>query len=366
MLCHAQGSTNGAGEPLLLRAARGQEVERSPVWLMRQAGRYMKAFKAISDAKPFRERSETAEIAIELSLQPFRAFGPDGVIMFSDILTILPAMGVDFTMVKGRGPVIPDPVQSEDRLREVSPLEDPASSLPFIATILGTLREEVGSQATVLGFIGTPWTLAAYCVEGGSPSPHLQKVKGMMYRNPAMLHTLLARLTDSLVTYVCYQIQSGAQVVQLFDSWARHLTPGQFRKFSMPYAEEVICRVKEQHPDVPLIFHANGGTGKDHIMNNSSADVLGLDTWADMALMRERMPNRILQGNVDPSVLVSTPDAIEQHVHACIAEAGNGRHILNVGDGVFPSVPEENVGHFIRTAKSVRYSTSREPALSHT
>ena len=258
----------------------------------------MAAFRAFSDRIPFRERSETAAIAIELSLQPWQAFRPDGVIMFSDILTPLPALGIEFDVVKGKGPVIETPINecvagararrggvclraarpeahhrallpprprhahSMDQIRGLRAMDDPLSRLPFVHETLSTLRAELrGSGATLLGFIGTPWTLAAYSVEGKAER-NCRRTKGMMFNSPAVLHALLAHLSDALVEYACYQIEAGAQVVQLFDSWAHHLSPEQFAEFSLPYAERVMAGVRARHPHVPLIFHANGGAGK--------------------------------------------------------------------------------------------------------
>lgn len=256
----ASANDGSKDDPILLRAARGEDVERPPVWLMRQAGRYMAEFRAYSEKYPFRHRSETPEIAIELSMQPWRAFKPDGVIMFSDILTPLPALGVEFDVVRGKGPVV-EPVRSMEEVKKLKTLDDPDSSLPFIRPILSTLRKEIEGQSTMLGFIGAPWTLAAYAIEGKSDR-HLVVTKQMMTKNPEILHAFLAHLAEALGVYVCHQIDCGAQVVQLFDSWAHHLSPQQFAEFSHPYNERVMEIVRAKYPDTPLIFHANGGTWK--------------------------------------------------------------------------------------------------------
>lgn len=311
----------------------------------------MAAFREYSDRIPFRERSETPDIAIELSLQPWRAFRPDGVIMFSDILTPLPALGVEFDVIKGKGPVIEVPVRSMDQVKAMLPMDDPSSELPFVAETLRALRSEVGNEATVLGFIGTPWTLAAYSVEGKAER-NCRQTKSMMMNNPEILHALLAHLADALADYACYQIQAGAQVVQLFDSWAHHLSPEQFAEFSMPYAEQVIRSVRARHPEVPLIFHANGGTGKEAVMAGSSADVLGLDWACSMAESRSKLgAQRTLQGNVDPMVLFGGEQCIREAVTRCLKEAGPQRHILNVGHGVIEGTPEESVGLFCDLAR---------------
>eukprot|EP00899_Mesostigma_viride_P008252 jgi/Mesvir1/17428/Mv08707-RA.2 len=290
----AKVAISASQDPLLLRVARGEDAERTPVWLMRQAGRYMAAFREYSDKYPFRMRSETPDIAIELSMQPWRAFRPDGVIMFSDILTPLPALGVDFDIAKGKGPRISNPVRSMEDVKKLRPMDDPSASLGFVGEILSTLRKELkGTEATLLGFVGTPWTLCAYAMEGAAEK-NLQKTKTIMYHNPEIIHAFLSHLSDALATYIVYQIDSGAQVVQLFDSWAHHLSPAQFREFSLPYAERVMKAVRAQRPGVPLIFHANGGTGKEAELAKCTADVIGLDWNCDLATARGLLGHNVV------------------------------------------------------------------------
>ena len=311
----------------------------------------MADFRKYSDRIPFRERSETPEIAIELSLQPFRAFQPDGVIMFSDILTPLPALGVEFDVVKGKGPVIATPIRSMEQVRALLPMDDPLSRLPFVSETLQALRREVGNQATVLGFIGTPWTLAAYSVEGKADR-NCRETKKIMLDSPDILHAFLSHLAEALANYAIYQIDAGAQVVQLFDSWAHHLSPEQFEEFSLPYAEKVIEMVRAERPGVPLILHCNGGTGKHSSMAGSRADVLGLDWACSMSEAREVFgPDRTLQGNVDPMILFGGEQDIRMAVQRCLKEAGPRCHILNVGHGVIEGTPEENVGLFCQLAR---------------
>ena len=353
-------SADGKDAPILLRAARGEDVERPPVWLMRQAGRYMAEFRAYSEKYPFRHRSETPEIAIELSMQPWRAFKPDGVIMFSDILTPLPALGVEFDVVRGKGPVV-EPVRSMEEVKKLKTLDDPDSSLPFIRPILSTLRKEIEGQSTMLGFIGAPWTLAAYAIEGKSDR-HLVVTKQMMTKNPEILHAFLAHLAEALGVYVCHQIDCGAQVVQLFDSWAHHLSPQQFAEFSHPYNERVMEIVRAKYPDTPLIFHANGGHGKLHEIKRSTADVIGLDWETDMAEARSIMPDRILQGNMDPMYLFASEERIRKEVANNVRDAGNSKHILNVGHGVVQGTPEGNVGAFCDAARASVYADMKAPA----
>jgi len=351
----AATGVRASADPLLLRVARGEQGERPPVWLMRQAGRYMAEFREYSNKYGFRHRSETPDIAIELSLQPWRAFKPDGVIMFSDILTPLPALGIEFDVIKGKGPLISNPVRCMADVKALRTLDDPDASLPFIRETLSALRSEVDGQSTLLGFIGTPWTLAAYSMEGKSDR-HLLHTKQIMHQDPATLHAYLAHLSDALAVYVCHQIDCGAQVIQLFDSWAHHLSPQQFAEFSLPYSERVIATVKAKYPDTPLIFHANGGVGKLAMIKTSAADVIGLDWNTSMAEAREIFgPDRILQGNMDPMYLFASEERIRHEVANNVADAGSGNHILNVGHGVVQGTPEQNVGVFCDAARASVY-----------
>ncbi|KAJ8599319.1 hypothetical protein CTAYLR_005338 [Chrysophaeum taylorii] len=346
---------------LLLRAARGDVTARTPVWLMRQAGRYMKAFRAYSEKYPFRMRSETPEIATELSLQCWRAFGVDGVIMFSDILTILPALGVEFDVVPGKGPAICDTLRSESRVAEYELAVDrfaPSDQLPFVGETLRALRQETEGKTTLVGFVGAPWTLAAYAVEGGA-SRHALEIKGMMHSNPTLAHDLLAATSDAVARYACHQIENGAQMVQLFESWAHHLSPADFSEFAKPYAQRVARYVNDRHPDVPLIFFANGGSSYLELQREMVApdafSALSIDWAVDLATARTVLGEGTpIQGNVDPSLLLASPDAVDAAVERCIAQAGGpgNRHILNLGHGVLQQTPEANVAAFVNAAKN--------------
>lgn len=337
--------------PYLLRAARGEVLERPPVWMMRQAGRYMKAYRELRDKYPsFRDRSENVDLAVEISLQPFRAFQPDGVILFSDILTPLPGIGIPFDIIESRGPVIDPPVRSLEQVKNLKPLE-PETSLPFIREILQILRQEVGNQATVLGFVGAPWTLAAYAIEGKS-SKDYAIIKSMAFSEPSLLHEFLGKLADAIAIYVRYQIDSGAQVVQMFDSWAGQLSPQDYETFAMPYQRRVVEQVKATHPDTPMILYINGSAGILDRMSKSGVDIVSVDWTVDMAEARARLGENIgVQGNIDPCVLYGSQDFIRDRVLDTIRKAGKKGHILNLGHGVLPTTPEENVAFFFETAK---------------
>lgn len=341
--------------PYLLRAAKGEILPRPPVWMMRQAGRYMQIYRELRDKYPsFRERSENADLAIKISLQPWRAFQPDGVIMFSDILTPLAGIGIPFDIIESKGPIIDSPIRTQAQVDQLNPL-DPDQSLPFIKTILKTLRQEVGNKSTVLGFVGAPWTLAAYAVEGkGSKSYSV--IKGMAFSEPSVLHQFLDKLADMIATYVRYQIDCGAQVVQMFDSWAGQLTPQDYDVFALPYQQKVVRLVKETHPDTPLILYISGSAGVLERMAQSGVDIVSVDWTVDMAEARQRLGKAMMvQGNIDPGVLFGSQPFIRERIIDTIRKAGNQGHILNLGHGVLVGTPEDNVRFFFETAKQFSY-----------
>ena len=339
--------------PHLLRAARGEVVDRPPVWMMRQAGRYMKAYRDLREKYPsFRDRSEIPDVAIEVSLQPWKAFQPDGVILFSDIVTPLPGLGIDMDIAEGKGPIIHSPLRTQEQIDALHPLE-PEAALPFIKTILQALRSEVGDKSTVLGFVGAPWTLAAYAVEGkGSKTYSI--IKNMAFSDPTILHQLLAKLADAIAIYARYQIDSGAQVIQMFDSWAGQLSPQDYDTFALPYQQRVFQQVKQTHPDTPLILLVSGSAGVLERMGQSGADIVSVDWAVDMADARARLGKQMkVQGNLDPGVLFGSKQFIRDRILDTVRKAGNWGHILNLGHGVLPETPEENVAFFFETAKEL-------------
>lgn len=356
----APASTATSEADLLVRAARGEETERTPVWLMRQAGRYMAAFRKYSEKYAFRTRSETPEIATELSLQCWHAFGVDGVIMFSDILTILPALGVEFDVVPEKGPAICDTLRSETRVAEYvrsAQRFSPDVQLPFVGETLRALRAETEGKTTLIGFVGSPWTLGAYAVEGGA-TRHALRIKAMMRSKPELARALLQATSDAVAEYAIHQIENGAQVVQLFESWAHHLSPDDFNHFAKPYAYAAAQKIRLAHPNVPLIFFANGGSSyldlQRDMVNDDAFSSLSVDWAVDMRSARQVLGESIpVQGNVDPSLLLADPPTVDKAVQDCIMRAGGpgNRHILNLGHGVLQQTPETNVAAFVDAAK---------------
>jgi len=344
-----------ASDPLLVRAARHEKIERPPVWMMRQAGRYMKVYQDLAKKHTsFRERSENTDLSTEISLQPWRAFKPDGVILFSDILTPLPGMGIDFEIPEDKGPIIEKPIRSLEDVAQVHEL-DAVASTPFVRETLQNLRSHVGNEAAVLGFIGAPYTLATYCVEGKSSSNYLV-TKKMMYTQPEILHALLKKIAENIGEYACYQIESGAQAVQMFDSWAGVLSPMDFDVFALPYHKMVVDIIKKRHPDVPLIVYISQGASLIERMASAGFDVVSVDWTIDMAEARARIPSSTaVQGNIDPAVLYGSHETIENRVLDTIKKAGPTGHIMNLGHGVMPTTPEENVAHYFETVQNFRY-----------
>jgi uroporphyrinogen decarboxylase len=341
--------------PLLLRALRGEDHERPPAWIMRQAGRYMKSYQELVKEHPtFRERSETVELAVEISLQPYRAFKPDGVILFSDILTPLPGMGVNFDILEKEGPVIAEPVRTMEDVQKVRKL-DPAVSMPFVGETLRILRSKVDDETTVLGFVGAPFTLATYLVEGKS-SRDYRTIKTMMAKDPEVLKALLSSIADSIAEYVRYQADNGAHVVQIFDSWAANLTPKDFEEFALPYIKQIVAAVKETHPDLPLTLFIFGAGGLLERMATFGGDCLGIDWTVDMVDARNRIgPDLAVQGNVDPIVLFTDKETIYAAVDDVVRRAGGpgAKHVMNLGHGVLQQTPEENVAHFFDACRTV-------------
>lgn len=354
----SSSSSNNGDRDILIRSARGEITERTPVWLMRQAGRYMSAFRQYSDKYPFRQRSETPSIAIELSLQCHRAYGMDGIIMFSDILTPLPTLGIEFDVIKGIGPVISTEIRNLD---DVMTLKDASQvnfdeTLPFIRETLGTLAKEAESANTsLIGFVGAPFTLAAYTIEGKSSKDCLATKKMMMADGiDGAMTRFLDQLASMIGNYACHQIDCGAQVIQVFESWAHQLSPAQFEQFAKPAAQKAIRIIKEKYPTVPVIYFANGGSSYLELQKDMGCDMIAVDWSIDMAQARKILgPDIPISGNIDPTILFGTKEQIEQAVRDCIDKAGGpgNKHLLNLGHGVMQGTPEEAVGWLVDECK---------------
>ncbi|KAL9678472.1 hypothetical protein QQ045_016316 [Rhodiola kirilowii] len=352
-------SSSSSSDPLLVKAARGEPVSRAPAWMMRQAGRYMAIYRKLAEKHPsFRERSETTDLIVAISLQPWEAFRPDGVIIFSDILTPLPAFGVPFDIEEVRGPVIQTPIRTEEGLRALHPID--LEKLSFVGESLKILRQEVGGQAAVLGFVGAPWTIATYIVEGGTTRTYTN-IKTMCHTAPSVLRALLSHLAQAIADYAVFQVDSGAHCIQIFDSWGGQLPPDMWERWSKPYIKEIVSIVKKRCPQTPVVLYINGNGGLLERMKDTGVDVIGLDWTVDMADGRKRLGQDIsVQGNVDPVYLFSPLQDLTDEIHRVVKCAGPRGHILNLGHGVLVGTPEEAVAHFFEVARSLKVDSHHE------
>jgi len=355
--------------PLLVRAARGEKVEKTPVWMMRQAGRHMAVYRALVAEYPtFRERSETPEVSLEVSLQPWRAYGVDGVILFSDILTPLPAMGVDFSISEAGGISI-DPIRTREAFKKMTERPfDPATEVPFVGSVLKRLREEVGpSGATVLGFVGLPFTLGTYLIEGATGTKNgFAEMRALRGSDPELCRDILSLLAKNIGDYACYQIESGAQVIQIFDSWAGHLEPTEFDEWASPYQQQVVKTIKERHPEVPVIIYmapdeySRGGALLEKLAA-SGADVVSIDHTIEIGEAKKRLadagyPDVGLQGNMDPELLRDgSPEEIVAAAEKILAAAGDSGHVMNLGHGIEATTPEPNAALFVNTVHDYKH-----------
>ena len=348
-------SEKTSGDPLLLRAARGEEVERVPVWMMRQAGRHMQVYRDLCKKhKTFRERSEIAEVAVEISLQPWRAYKTDGCILFSDILTPLPGMGVDFDITEKEGPKM-STWTTMDAVNKIKVI-DPYKSTAFVAEALKGIKKEIGNSATLLGFVGLPYTLATYMVEGGS-SKEYKEIKTLGYQSPAILHALLDKLADNIGDYGIFQIENGAQVIQVFDSWAGNLAPEDYDIFAAPYQRKVIEKIKKAHPEVPIIMYINKSGALLERMAQSGVDIVSLDWTVTIEEARRRIGDKIgIQGNLDPMILFAPNEVIKSRTEAILKSGGGRNHVMNLGHGIDAVTPEEKAKFFVDTVQSYRFS----------
>ncbi len=331
---------------LLLRAAKGEKTERTPVWVMRQAGRILKEYRAIrGKLSGFIELVQTPELAAEVTIQPVDILGVDAAIIFSDILVIPEAMGLPYTMEEGKGPYFPDTVKNQadfDRLKIAD--ED---SLGYVIEAIKETKKELNGRVPLIGFAGAPWTIFCYMIEGKG-SKTFSLARKMLYTNPTLAHQLLDKITDSTINYLKSQIAAGADIVQIFDSWAGILPAGQYETFSLIY----ISRIVEAIKDVPVIVFAKGAYSSRKSIGKISCDVVGLD-W-NMDIKESRMlvgSDKTLQGNLDPAVLYSDIGTIKTETRRMIDQFGNIKHIANLGHGVYPDMDPDKVKCFINEVK---------------
>lgn len=331
---------------LLLRAAKGESTERTPIWLMRQAGRILPEYRAVRNSlSGFKELVETPELAAEVTIQPVDLLGVDAAIIFSDILVIPEAMGLTYEMIEKKGPHFPKTIENLKDIENLKVAE--ADDLSYTIDAIKITKKELSGRVPVIGFAGAPWTIFSYMIEGGG-SKTFSKAKKMLYTDPEMSHKLLQKITTSTINYLKGQIKAGADIVQVFDSWAGILSPEQYNEFSLKYISQICDAINE----VPVTVFAKGAYFARKEIGQLNCNTVGLDWNMDIAESRSLVgPNKTLQGNLDPCVLYAENNIIEQEAKNMIDAFGKTRHIANLGHGVYPDTNPDKVKRFIETVK---------------
>lgn len=332
---------------LFLRALLGENVERPPVWIMRQAGRYLPQYMVLRRKYSFFERVENPELACEITIQPIDELEPDAAIIFSDILTVPQALGMDVQMVPDKGPVMDNPIKTVDDAFSILS-EDVSGKLKHVMDAITLTRNELNGRVPLIGFAGAPWTLFCYMIQGEG-SKDFNRAKSFIYREPDAARHVMRELAKATTDYLQAQVKAGAQVVQIFDSWAGLLSPEDFNEWAMPYLLEICGSVK----DVPVILFAKGAWyALERLSFKSGAAALGLDWTITPEYAREKTRNEItLQGNLDPSRLLGPPSEIEKQTRRMLDRFGTRRYIANLGHGILPNVPVDHVRVFVDTVK---------------
>ena len=335
---------------LFLRALQGETVERPPVWMMRQAGRYLPEFMAIREKYDFFTRCQTPELASEITVQPIRRYGMDAAILFSDILVIPQAMNIEVQMKPNFGPYLPEPIRKASDLdRVINP--DIHESLGYVMEAIKMTKEKLNNDIPLIGFAGSPWTILCYCVQGqGSKS--FDMAKGLCFSDPETAHSLLQKITDTTIAYLKEKVKAGCDVIQLFDSWGGMLSPTDYQEFSFRYIQQIINALKDM---APVIVFGKGCWFALREMAQSGASALGVDWTCSAQNARYLTGGKItLQGNFDPARLLSPPKTIRKMVKTMIDEFGKDRYIVNLGHGILPHIPIENAGTFIEAVKEYK------------
>jgi uroporphyrinogen decarboxylase len=334
---------------LFLRACRGEPVDRTPTWIMRQAGRYLPEYRAVRETRSFWQMCTIPEVCTEVTLQPVHRIGVDAAILFSDILVPLVAMGmeIDFTPA----PVMARTVRTEADIDALRPAED-SPVIAQIAAGVRMLRRELDGKVPLIGFAGAPFTVATYAACGGG-SRNQSEMRSLLFGVPELAHKLLRRLTDAVIASLRSQIAAGVQAVQLFDSWAGILSAEDYEAFALPYAREVLARVREIDASLPRIYFAPGASALLDRIGGVGAEVIGVDWRIPLARAREVLGDRTaVQGNLDPGVLLGSPAVIEEKVIRILAEARGAKgHVMNLGHGILPETPVENAAAFVNAVR---------------
>lgn len=326
-----------------IRALLRQPVDRTPVWMMRQAGRYLPEYRALRKKLPnFMQFCRNVDAVTEVTLQPLERFALDAAIIFSDILTVPQAMGIDLAIEPQRGPVIHNPVSNAADVEKLH--NNTVAELQYVADAIVSVKKALNNRVPLIGFAGSPWTIATYMVEGGS-SKLFHCIKRMMYAEPKLLHALLQKITDLTIDYLNMQIDAGVDAVQIFDSWGGVLSGSAYKEFSLSYMQRIVEALKLKDVKVPVILFTKGGGQWLELMAATGCEALGLDWTTDLTVARQRVGDQVaLQGNLDPAVLLSTPEAAAAETKKVLDAYGEGSgHVFNLGHGINKDTPIENV-----------------------
>jgi len=334
---------------LFLRACKRQDVERTPIWMMRQAGRYLPEYRAVRAKSDFLTMCKTPELAAEVTIQPVDIIGVDAAILFSDILVIPEAMGMHLEMNEGKGPVFPNPIRTIDDAKKLKDI-DPTKELKYVLDAVSLTKKHLDNRVPLIGFSGSPWTLLTYMVEGKG-SKNYSEIKKMLYNNPKLAHSILDKLADTIADYLSAKIEAGCNAVQIFDTWGGILSQKDFEEFSLQYVEKIISKIKRK--DEPVIFFAKGVHYNHSKLASIGADVIGLDWTMDLGKVRKEVGDKVaLQGNLDPTVLYADKDYIKKEVKNVLSSFGKGNgHVFNLGHGVLPDIDPENVKALVQYVK---------------
>ena len=333
-----------------LKALLRQPVDKTPVWMMRQAGRYLPEYKATrKKAGSFMDLCMNPELACEVTIQPLDRYALDAAILFSDILTIPDAMGLGLYFAEGEGPKFKNPLRTAADVNKIG-VPDPNQELKYVMDAVSVIRRELDGRVPLIGFSGSPWTLATYMVEGSS-TKEFGKVKGMMFDQPQVMHKLLDTLAQSVISYLNAQIEAGAQAVMVFDTWGGVLTPRDYKEFSLRYMQQIVDGINRQHngQTIPVTLFSKGAGQWLDIMAETGCDALGVDWTMDLKDARQMVGDKVaLQGNMDPCILYSSPQRIQEEVKTVLASYGEGNgHVFNLGHGIHQHIDPENVSVFI-------------------
>jgi len=334
---------------LLLRAAKGEKTDRTPVWLMRQAGRILPEYRKVREkAKDFKVMVKTPELATEVTIQPVDILGVDAAIIFSDILVIPEAMGLNYEMEESKGPVFPKKITSMADLKDLHVAH--ADELNYVLDAIKLTKKELNGRVPLIGFAGAPWTILSYMIEGRG-SKTFSQAKKVLYTQPEFAHKLLDMITASTINYLKGQVKAGADIIQLFDSWAGILSPQQYQEFALPYIAKICAAITE----VPKTVFAKGAFFARSAMNQVDCQVVGLDWNMEIKESRQLLPNKVLQGNLDPCALYGTLADVKRETIAMLDAFGPGKHIANLGHGLYPDIEVDKVKCFIDTVKAHRF-----------